>query len=712
MIKLENVGKIYNSNNNVAVGIRKVNLELSVNEFVAITGESGSGKTTLLNIISGIDTYEEGEMYVNGEETSYFQTEDLENYRNKYVGFIFQNYNIIDSYNVLQNVEAALLFDNTLSKKDRREKALRLIEKVGLIDKLKIKASKLSGGEKQRVVIARALAKDAPIIAADEPTGNLDSKSSEEVIKLLYEVSKDKLVLIVTHDFEEVKDYASRIIRVFDGEIKEDRILKETSKEVDFPDLPDHTSSAKKIDVLRLGLMDSFASPRKSIFHVVAFFLLAIFFLFVFAVYRGYNAEMIDLSFSAFTNTDNRRIAVNKKDGTPFTESELNAIEEISGVDYIVRNDLALDYVLYASFETGDYIHQFNNYYNSSANISIDDIDYGALPTNDSEIVITVEKGFLTPDLDSFNECLGKKVWIQNKEYTIKGIIDSSKESTSYVSYTYFLDSEYNLFSTGFKRTKVEFYFKDSDYNSGYEVALDRSLGDNQVYTAYYDNGIFDLVIKDRYQTYLDKRITNVYNGYDEIHMDYILYLSENLYNEYTAKENNVYQISIFSKNASRTSSIKNALDTSTYRRIATSETTSADTNIINTILSLVILVFLVSFMVAAFFITYATLSHSVKSKKDDIEILRTIGATKEDIRLMLLSEFVIETMIAFLTSAVIYVILLICLDNYALELIQYVTFWDFVILLVLMLLISLFLSLMYSKKMFKRSVKKSLEER
>ena len=121
MLKLENVGKIYSTGDNLSVGIRRVNIEFNIGEFVAITGESGSGKSTLLNILSGIDSYEEGEMYVSGEETSYFTPEDLEEYRNKYVGFIFQNYNIIDSYTVLENVEAALLA-LPLSKEERRKK--------------------------------------------------------------------------------------------------------------------------------------------------------------------------------------------------------------------------------------------------------------------------------------------------------------------------------------------------------------------------------------------------------------------------------------------------------------------------------------------------------------------------------------------------------------------------------------------------------------
>ncbi|MDT8337326.1 MAG: ABC transporter ATP-binding protein, partial [Candidatus Izemoplasmatales bacterium] len=227
MIKLVNVSKFYNSNDVIALGLRRVNLELNVNEFVAVVGESGSGKTTLLNVVTGIDTYEDGEMYVNGEETSYYSVSDMENYRKKYVAFVFQDYNLIDSYTVLQNVEAPLLLSG-YPKEKIRERALELIRKVGLEDHIKHKATKLSGGQKQRVVIARALAKDCPIIAADEPTGNLDSESAKQIIKLLADISKDKLVIMVTHDFSQVEHHATRKIRIYDGEIVEDKEIIKT----------------------------------------------------------------------------------------------------------------------------------------------------------------------------------------------------------------------------------------------------------------------------------------------------------------------------------------------------------------------------------------------------------------------------------------------------------------------------------------------------
>ena len=225
-LTLKDIGKIYVSDSNVVVGIRSVNLSFDKGEFVAITGKSGSGKSTLLNILSGMDSYEEGELYIENNPTSHYIESDWEEYRQQYISFIFQNYNIIDSFTVLENVELSLM--HIVDKRERRKKALELIDKVGLSSHINHKGSKLSGGQKQRTVIARALAKDSPIILADEPTGNLDSATSKEIINLLHEISKDKLLIIVTHNFEEVENVATRHIRVHDGGIEFDHSIKQS----------------------------------------------------------------------------------------------------------------------------------------------------------------------------------------------------------------------------------------------------------------------------------------------------------------------------------------------------------------------------------------------------------------------------------------------------------------------------------------------------
>ncbi|MBE6673958.1 MAG: ABC transporter ATP-binding protein, partial [Ruminococcaceae bacterium] len=223
LLTLKDIGKIYVSEGNVSVGIRGVNLSFDRGEFVAVTGKSGSGKSTLLNVISGMDSYEEGELYIENQATSHYLQSEWEEYREKYISFIFQDYNIIESFTVLQNVELALM--HIESKEERRARALELIDRVGLTSHIKQKGSRLSGGQKQRTVIARALAKDSPIILADEPTGNLDSATSKEIIELLREVSRDKLLIVVTHNFEELKDCATRHIRIFDGAVESDHAI-------------------------------------------------------------------------------------------------------------------------------------------------------------------------------------------------------------------------------------------------------------------------------------------------------------------------------------------------------------------------------------------------------------------------------------------------------------------------------------------------------
>ena len=224
LLKLKNIGKIYDSNDIFTIGIRGINLEFDYNEFVTIEGESGSGKSTLLNVIGANDTYEEGELYINGEETSHYSETEWEKYREKNIATIFQDFNIIENLTVLENVELALL--RLDDKKERRKRAKELIDRVGLTKQINQRGSKLSGGEKQRTVIARALAKDAPIILADEPTGNLDVKASKEVAALLKEVSRDKLVIVVTHNPEFFKQYATRRVRIFDGSVSEDKQIE------------------------------------------------------------------------------------------------------------------------------------------------------------------------------------------------------------------------------------------------------------------------------------------------------------------------------------------------------------------------------------------------------------------------------------------------------------------------------------------------------
>ena len=221
MLKLENIKKDYITGDTTVHALKGVSVEFRKSEFVSILGQSGCGKTTLLNIIGGLDRYTSGELYIGGRATSDFRDRDWDNYRNHSVGFIFQSYNLIPHQSVLSNVELALTLTG-VPRAERRRRAAEALEKVGLADQLNKKPNEMSGGQMQRVAIARALVNDPEILLADEPTGALDSETSVQIMELLKEISKDRLVIMVTHNPELAKQYSTRIIRLLDGNITDD----------------------------------------------------------------------------------------------------------------------------------------------------------------------------------------------------------------------------------------------------------------------------------------------------------------------------------------------------------------------------------------------------------------------------------------------------------------------------------------------------------
>lgn len=331
LLRLKNIGKIYNSNDILTIGVRNIDLSFDYNEFVTIEGESGSGKSTLLNVIAANDTYEEGELYFNEEETSHYSSLDWEKYRENNIAMIFQDFNIIENLSVLENVELALFRIPDIAK--RKEIAKGLIEKVGLTKQMHHKGSHLSGGEKQRCVIARALAKDSPIILADEPTGNLDSKSSREVARILKEVSKDKLVIVVTHNPEFFKEYATRRILISDGKLKEDKVITPVEhKEIEKTETKT-TKRLKLKNILRLGYLNYKSRPKFSTLMSIALSVIAVS---LFVVLQSVNSFLV----SPLTKTIDD-VAVSGKVILSNTEGYINenALDEIcasTGASYFI----------------------------------------------------------------------------------------------------------------------------------------------------------------------------------------------------------------------------------------------------------------------------------------------------------------------------------------------------------------------------------------
>ena len=346
LLKAEGISKIY-AQGALAVGLHRFTAAFYKGEFVAITGSSGSGKSTLLNLLSGLDSYDEGELYFLGEPTSHYTEEDRAAYRMNHVAFIFQDSNILDSYTVYQNIELALLY-RIPDPKARKERIDALIEAVGLAGHEKQKCSKLSGGQKQRVSIARALAKDAPILFADEPCGNLDSAMTDEIMRLLHEVSRDKLVIMVTHSYDEVAPYATRKIRLADGELVEDQIYDEIALEVEDVPTPNPSRKEQARALLHVAMNNIKATPKRSVFGLVGLGLLTTIFIIgmLLVVTMMDPGIMKNDAYKYDLQVCKSALAFDYTDGfvdSQITAQEIAAIEAIEGVGAAYRDSAHLN---------------------------------------------------------------------------------------------------------------------------------------------------------------------------------------------------------------------------------------------------------------------------------------------------------------------------------------------------------------------------------
>ena len=266
MLKLKNITKEYVSGDTKVEALKGINIEFRKSEFVSILGQSGCGKTTLLNIIGGLDRYTSGDLIINGKSTKDFKDKDWDEYRDYSIGFVFQSYNLIPHQTVLENVELALTISG-VSRKERKQRAIKALEDVGLKEQIHKKPNQLSGGQMQRVAIARALVNDPDIILADEPTGALDTKTSVQIMEILKEISKDKLIVMVTHNPDLAKKYSSRIVKILDGVITDDSkpFTKEDKEKEKDTNVKSGRTSMKFFTALRLSLNNLMTKKGRTI---------------------------------------------------------------------------------------------------------------------------------------------------------------------------------------------------------------------------------------------------------------------------------------------------------------------------------------------------------------------------------------------------------------------------------------------------------------
>lgn len=755
MIKLVNVSKYYNSNNTIALGLRKINLELHVNEFVAIVGESGSGKTTLLNVISGIDTYEDGEIYINGEETSYFSTVDKENFRKKYIAFVFQNYNLIDSYTVLQNVEAPLILSGYPQDK-LRTRALEIIRRVGLIDHIHHKATKLSGGQKQRVVIARALAKDCPIIAADEPTGNLDSVSAHQILELLHEISKEKLVIMVTHDFEQVKQYATRKIRIFDGEIVEDQELVKVSKE-NLPNIPNEEKKVKFSEFVKMAFRNLFAVPKKTFLMVIVFS----FFAFIVALtYGAYDVSINDYNYNYnyyFNNTSVSRIIVRNTDKSAFTQADIDELLALDKVQTVIPYDYVLDQYdwLYSESNTSseDYLYLEANYLPLSVLPSSDYLVAGRMPEESGEVVIAISGDNLTNADAYLNRVFqSEQYWDMDDAptVTVVGVVNSDEIFMELSGYYYggFIllnDEDYEL-----RRLKEYFNYATNialnidpinQYEIGsidaefkyYNLIIDDTLPDKYISFPPYALALFcdssdycdytgSITLEDYYQTSTVSGFTfhalgdngNVY--YDSA-KDYSIQMNQATLELLVSDD--VYQVSVIAdtdlnvdKVIKAISSIDNILITSKYKVFYPYNSSTGDDylGIIMLFATLGQVLLLVVSVLASTLFTYVIFKAIINTKLHDYAIFRTIGANQRMIRYFIYLENIIVVLFSFTIFFAISMLLKTSANVgsifYSLKM---YTALDYLVFFGIELVMSLMISRKYTKRVFGESVNRVL---
>lgn len=352
LLTLSQVSKYYTGNQAVVVGLNTINLSFSRGEFVAVTGESGSGKSTLSHVIGGILPYEGGELYFNGCETSHYDGFDWERYRRDNVSFISQSYGILPGATVMKNVVSALVLAG-MDKHRARAEAEKILKQVELWELRRRRAAKLSSGQKQRLSIARALAKPAPILIADEPTGNLDPENSAKIISLLAQAAKDRLVILITHEFDEAKDLATRHIVLQDGCVASDTELRPANEPGPAPTVEKSKKRPLSPYVARL----QYSSRPVWTAIMVLFFAMTAFAVFAFLGVFIINLDDTSTRIyddSAFLNGDPVRIAVMRGDSGRFTDEDFEAILALSHVRAIERNGYVTD-AQYAYREDVDY---------------------------------------------------------------------------------------------------------------------------------------------------------------------------------------------------------------------------------------------------------------------------------------------------------------------------------------------------------------------
>lgn len=690
MIELKNVSKFYKDNNMVTVGLRNVNLKLNKGELVAITGDSGSGKSTLLNVISLIDSYDEGEILFYGNETFYFNQNDSDTFRKDNVSFIFQKYNIIDSYTVLQNVMLPLII-NGESEESAKAKATEIIKRVGLEHRINNKGTKLSGGEKQRCVIARALAKDTPILACDEPTGNLDSKTSKEIIDLIKEVSKDRLVLIVTHDYESIKDICTRKIKLSDGEIVEDVTFSEGEQE-DNKELVLESKAPLKKTLFKLAISNILSTPKKTILSVMVF-------MFVSCVLMLLSLLMVRIAYDE-NYTYNQSYSLVSKDRLIIYDINKESLDMNKLSNVLKDKEYYIDAYyeeLYSEIKT-ETMYDY-------ANLTFRKFEYNIMNGEDADddgeyvLILPEYRKWSVGEYELGEFSVISELAKQRQEIKIGNIVGVGV--SEYVDRVFLVGYKYNQQIVNiYINNNINLCIEGEDGREYLDVIYNESLP--ETYIAIPENA------KDKYKD--TSNLKNYYNVHYDIE---VVYSNKVMYPTFYANKDYIEgkiepkldckEIVVYTEDVNQLSRqiTKLGYKTSMPGMIENKET--ANLFILYILIGVIVLAL---FMM--FFITYAVIQRIYLTKRKDYSIFRTLGLVSKDLKKVLNIEVLITVFTSTIFGASISILLDVLLG---MELLKYMSVILGILYVMAMLVFGLAISTRLKNKIFNNTVFQAIKE-
>ena len=692
MLKLKNINKSFKTGSFTQHALKNISIEFRENEFVAILGPSGSGKTTLLNIIGGLDKYDSGDLIINNKSTKKFKNKDFDAYRNNCIGFIFQSYNLISHISILENVEMGLTLSG-ISKKRRRKKAKDLLKKVGLIEHLHKKPNQLSGGQMQRVAIARALANNPSVILADEPTGALDSKTSVQIMELIKEIAKNKLVIMVTHNPELAKNYATRIIEFKDGELISDSNPIEEKE--DNKELTIRKTKMNFLTALNLSFNNIKTKKGRTFITAFASSIGIIGIALILSLSNGFQIQIdkfekdtlsqmpvaISPEITIIDEETRNELINNHKENNTIEKNKITALKNIESLTH--KNKINEEYVDYIKNINSDYIggvnfirttkfnllYKTNNVKLINKNIlfplpeSLDgktdtiindnfDIIYGKMSENYNEVMLlidsknrldeTILKALELNDKTDFKDIINKEFKIVLNDTMYKNYNDIFIPTTNYES-LYDNENNITLKITGILRGKKDNAFAElSGTGLCYKEALMNYIMDK--------NNESEIVKKQKQVNY------NILTGQpftEELTKDNILSI--------LGAKTNPYMIQIYPKSFENKDKLikylddynnnKNQDDKVLYTDYAKT-ITSLSGNIMSAITVVLIAFSTISLIVSSIMIGII-IYISVLERTKEIGILRALGARKKDITRV----FNAETFIIGLTSGIIGII-------------------------------------------------------